>query len=75
MPAPGDNFNSFVLLNVSLSSDELAAGFQRIPNKRVLPDYFTVIQTPVAFSTIRVCQTITKTIGARFQLSLLFRIL
>lgn len=37
------------------SGEEVAAGFQRIPNKRVLPDYFTVIQNPVAFSTIRVC--------------------
>ncbi|KAH6668673.1 hypothetical protein F5X68DRAFT_176476 [Plectosphaerella plurivora] len=33
------------------NGEELASGFQRIPNKRVLPDYFTVIDTPVAFST------------------------
>ncbi|KAL5598547.1 hypothetical protein BROUX41_003523 [Berkeleyomyces rouxiae] len=33
--------------------EELAIGFQRIPNKRLLPSYFEVISTPVAFSTIR----------------------
>lgn len=36
------------------SGEELAEGFQRIPNRRVLPDYFEVISEPVAFSTIRV---------------------
>lgn len=36
------------------SGEELAAGFQRIPNRRVLPDYFEVISEPIAFSTIRV---------------------
>jgi hypothetical protein len=36
------------------SGEELAAGFQRIPNRRVLPDYFEVISEPTAFSTIRV---------------------
>lgn len=34
--------------------DELAVGFQRIPNRRALPHYFEVIPDPVAFSTIRV---------------------
>lgn len=34
--------------------DELAVGFQRIPNRRALPHYFEVISTPIAFSTIRV---------------------
>ncbi|KAL1889603.1 hypothetical protein Cpir12675_005725 [Ceratocystis pirilliformis] len=33
--------------------EELAIGFQRIPNKRLLPSYFEVISTPIAFSTIR----------------------
>ncbi|SPO05509.1 related to member of RSC complex [Cephalotrichum gorgonifer] len=33
--------------------DELAIGFQRIPNRRTLPHYFEVISTPIAFSTIR----------------------
>lgn len=36
------------------SGEELAGGFQRIPNRRSLPDYFEVISVPVAFSTIRV---------------------
>ena len=34
--------------------DELAVGFQRIPNRRALPHYFEVISNPIAFSTIRV---------------------
>lgn len=36
------------------SGEELAAGFQRIPNRRLLPDYFDIIAEPIAFSTIRV---------------------
>lgn len=36
------------------SGHEIAGGFQRIPNKRVIPDYFDVIKEPIAFSTIRV---------------------
>ncbi|KAK3348119.1 hypothetical protein B0H65DRAFT_508072 [Neurospora tetraspora] len=32
---------------------EIASGFQRLVNKRCLPDYFEVIKTPMAFSTIR----------------------
>ncbi|KAK3391632.1 hypothetical protein B0T20DRAFT_489797 [Sordaria brevicollis] len=32
---------------------EIASGFQRLVNKRSLPDYFEVIKTPMAFSTIR----------------------
>lgn len=36
------------------SGEEVAAGFQRIPNRRTLPDYFEVISEPVAFSTVRV---------------------
>ncbi|CAK7227188.1 hypothetical protein SBRCBS47491_006484 [Sporothrix bragantina] len=32
---------------------EIAGGFQRIPNKRVIPDYFDIIKEPTAFSTIR----------------------
>ncbi|POR35458.1 Chromatin structure-remodeling complex subunit RSC1 [Tolypocladium paradoxum] len=44
---------STYLCNVEEDGEELAAGFQRIPNRRVLPDYFEVISEPVAFSTIR----------------------
>lgn len=33
---------------------EIAAGFQRLVNKRSLPDYFEIIKEPMAFSTIRV---------------------
>lgn len=44
---------SRVLIRVP-SGEELAAGFQRIPNRRVLPDYFEVISEPTAFSTVRV---------------------
>lgn len=40
---------------LSYSGNELAQGFQRLPNKRFLPDYFEVIKTPIAFSTVRVC--------------------
>jgi chromatin structure-remodeling complex subunit RSC1/2 len=36
------------------SGEQLAAGFQRIPNRRTLPDYFEIISEPIAFSTIRV---------------------
>lgn len=32
---------------------EIAGGFQRLPNKRALPDYFEIITNPMAFSTIR----------------------
>ncbi|KAK3384811.1 hypothetical protein B0H63DRAFT_471677 [Podospora didyma] len=32
---------------------EIASGFQRLVNKRSLPDYFEVIKEPMAFSTIR----------------------
>ncbi|KAF4121589.1 chromatin structure-remodeling complex subunit RSC1/2 [Geosmithia morbida] len=46
------NLSSY-LCSVEEDGDELAAGFQRIPNRRVLPDYFEVISEPVAFSTIR----------------------
>ncbi|OAA54822.1 rsc complex subunit [Niveomyces insectorum RCEF 264] len=35
------------------NGEEIAAGFQRIPNKRLLPDYFDVIKEPTAFSTVR----------------------
>lgn len=41
------------ILTIS-SGEELAAGFQRIPNRRLLPDYFDIIAEPIAFSTIRV---------------------
>jgi hypothetical protein len=42
------------------SGEELAAGFQRIPNRRLLPDYFDIIAEPIAFSTIRVRLTICQ---------------
>ncbi|KAG5989425.1 hypothetical protein E4U52_005568 [Claviceps spartinae] len=41
------------LSSVQEDGEDLAAGFQRIPNRRVLPDYFDVINHPIAFSTIR----------------------
>ncbi|ETS06884.1 Bromodomain-containing protein [Trichoderma reesei RUT C-30] len=41
------------LCSVEENGEELAAGFQRIPNRRLLPDYFDIISEPVAFSTIR----------------------
>ncbi|KAH7322981.1 hypothetical protein B0I35DRAFT_450159 [Stachybotrys elegans] len=44
---------STYLCSVKEDGEELAAGFQRIPNRRVLPDYFEVISEPVAFSTVR----------------------
>lgn len=39
---------------LSLRDHEIASGFQRLVNKRSLPDYFEVIKEPMAFSTIRV---------------------
>ncbi|KAI9150172.1 Chromatin structure-remodeling complex subunit RSC1 [Paramyrothecium foliicola] len=44
---------STYLCNIKEDGEELAAGFQRIPNRRVLPDYFEIISEPVAFSTVR----------------------
>ncbi|KAL6852846.1 hypothetical protein ACO1O0_007394 [Amphichorda felina] len=44
---------STYLCSVEEDGEELAGGFQRIPNRRVLPDYFEVIAEPIAFSTIR----------------------
>ncbi|EQK98461.1 RSC complex subunit RSC1 [Ophiocordyceps sinensis CO18] len=44
---------STFLCSVRENGEELAAGFQRIPNRRVLPDYFEIISNPVAFSTVR----------------------
>ncbi|KAF7563758.1 hypothetical protein G7046_g372 [Stylonectria norvegica] len=44
---------STYLCSVEEDGEELAGGFQRIPNRRVLPDYFEVISEPVAFSTVR----------------------
>lgn len=41
------------LRNYEEDGQEIALGFNRIPNKRLLPDYFDVIKEPVAFSTIR----------------------
>ncbi|KAH7018194.1 uncharacterized protein B0I36DRAFT_253584 [Microdochium trichocladiopsis] len=35
------------------SGEQIATGFQRIPNRRLIPDYYDVIQEPIAFSTIR----------------------
>ncbi|VUC34553.1 unnamed protein product [Clonostachys rosea] len=44
---------STYLCSYEEDGEELASGFQRIPNRRVLPDYFEVISQPIAFSTIR----------------------
>ncbi|ATY64823.1 RSC complex subunit (RSC1) [Cordyceps militaris] len=44
---------STLLCNMSEDGEELAAGFQRIPNRRTVPDYFEIISDPVAFSTVR----------------------
>ncbi|KAK4228205.1 hypothetical protein QBC38DRAFT_362517 [Podospora fimiseda] len=40
-------------IKVDGEDEELAAPFQRLVNKRSLPDYFEVIKEPMAFSTIR----------------------
>ncbi|KAF5579007.1 chromatin structure-remodeling complex subunit RSC1 [Fusarium pseudoanthophilum] len=44
---------STYLCSVQDDGEQLAAGFQRIPNRRTLPDYFEIIAEPIAFSTIR----------------------
>ncbi|OAA73759.1 Bromodomain protein [Cordyceps fumosorosea ARSEF 2679] len=44
---------STLLCTISEDGEELAAGFQRIPNRRTVPDYFEIISDPVAFSTVR----------------------
>ncbi|KAI6755938.1 hypothetical protein HG531_005044 [Fusarium graminearum] len=44
---------STYLCSVEDDGEQLAAGFQRIPNRRTLPDYFEIISEPIAFSTIR----------------------
>jgi len=36
------------------SGEDICAPFQRMPNRRVLPDYFEVIKEPIAFSHVRV---------------------
>lgn len=41
------------LMYIFYSGIEVAGGFQRIPNRRVIPDYFDIIKEPTAFSTIR----------------------
>lgn len=43
-----------MLIGCVLRDHEIASGFQRLVNKRSLPDYFEVIKEPMAFSTIRV---------------------
>ncbi|KAG7113400.1 Chromatin structure-remodeling complex subunit RSC1 like protein [Verticillium longisporum] len=55
---PGDLLSVLGTLESELSryeedGEELAAPFQRIPNKRSLPDYFQIIEEPTAFSSIR----------------------
>ncbi|KAL7929395.1 hypothetical protein V8C35DRAFT_196128 [Trichoderma chlorosporum] len=44
---------STYLCSIKEDGDELAAGFQRIPNRRIIPDYFDIIAEPIAFSTVR----------------------
>jgi hypothetical protein len=36
------------------SGRDISKDFQRIVNRRVLPDYFDIIKEPVALSTLRV---------------------
>jgi hypothetical protein len=36
------------------SGHEVAGLFQRMLNRRLIPDYFDVIKEPTAFSTVRV---------------------
>ncbi|KAI3540002.1 hypothetical protein CSPX01_08457 [Colletotrichum filicis] len=56
---PGDLLDVIQTISSTVSNykDEdgewWAASFQRIPNKRQLPDYFEIIENPIAFSTIR----------------------
>lgn len=48
----------YLIANHLQSDREVTAVFQRIVNKRFLPDYHEIIKEPIAFSTIRVrsCQ-------------------
>jgi len=39
------------------SGHDVSKDFQRLVNKRMLPDYFEIIKEPRAFSTLRVCHT------------------
>ena len=43
------------IANGVTSGHEVAGLFQRMLNKRLIPDYFEVIKEPTAFSTVRVC--------------------
>jgi len=47
------------VLTIASSDYEVASAFQRLPNKRSLPDYFDIIKVPMAFSTIRVSRFAT----------------
>jgi hypothetical protein len=40
--------------NGLLSGRDISKDFQRIVNRRVLPDYFEIIKEPIALSTLRV---------------------
>jgi hypothetical protein len=40
------------------SGHDVSKDFQRLVNKRMLPDYFEIIKEPRAFSTLRVCHTL-----------------
>ena len=42
------------LTSMDYSGEQLAAGFQRSPNRRALADYFEIISEPVAVRTVRV---------------------
>lgn len=46
--------NTGQTINVKFSGRAIFHVFQRIVNRRFLPDYHDVIKKPVAFSTIRV---------------------
>lgn len=43
-------------LSFDCSDELLTAGFQRLPKKNELPDYYEVISNAVAFSTVRVSE-------------------
>jgi hypothetical protein len=46
-----------IFLLTPASGHDVSKDFQRLVNKRMLPDYFDIIKEPRAFSTLRVCNT------------------
>jgi len=53
MPLLGSHLQ-YSLANEIHSGRDISKDFQRIVNRRVLPDYFDIIKEPVALSTLRV---------------------